>query len=87
MNIEKLLRSPGRLRVLKYILEKGQVNITKVIRDTGLPHKLVSKYVKEFEEEGIVSERRYGRLRIIEANLLDPKVSALKYLIRELEEL
>jgi DNA-binding transcriptional ArsR family regulator len=87
LNVEKILRSPGRIRVLKYVLERGQVNITKLIRDTGLPHKLVSKYIKELEEEGIVSERRYGRLRIIEANLLDPKVSALKDIIKELESL
>ncbi len=87
MNLEKILRSPGRIKVLRYILDKGQVNITRIIRETGLPHKLVSKYVKEFEEAGIVSERRYGRLRIVEANLLDPKVSALKEIIKELEKL
>ncbi len=81
------MKSPGRLRVLRYVLNKGQVNITKLIRETGLPHKLVDKYIRELEEEGIVSERRYGRLRIVEANLLDPKVSALREIIRELEKL
>ncbi len=87
MNLEKILRSPGRIKVLHYILDKGQVNITRIIRETGLPHKLVSKYIKELEEVGIVSERRYGRLRVIEANLLDPKVSALREIIKELEKL
>jgi len=87
LDIEKLLRSPGRIRVLRVILERGQINVSRLARETGLHHRIVSKYIEEFRSMGIVDERRYGRLRVIEANLLDPKVAALRRILRELEKL
>lgn len=67
--------------MLKVILQHGQINITRLARETGLHHRLVSRYISEFEEEGIVTVRRIGRLRIIEANLYKPEVSLLRDLI------
>lgn len=87
MDIEQLLRSRGRVRVLKVVLERGQINISRLARETGLHHRIVSKYIEEFKSMGIVSERRYGRLRVIEANLLDSRIGALRRLLRELEKL
>ncbi|MCE4621036.1 MAG: ArsR family transcriptional regulator [Desulfurococcales archaeon] len=87
MDLEQLLRSRGRVRVLKVVLEKGQINISRLARETGLHHRIVSKYIEEFKSMGIVSEKRYGRLRVIEANLLDPRIGALRRLLRELEKL
>lgn len=87
MDLEQLLRSRGRVRVLKVVLERGQINISRLARETGLHHRIVSKYIEEFKSMGIVSEKRYGRLRVIEANLLDPRIGALRRLLRELEKL
>ena len=87
MDLEQLLRSRGRVRVLKVVLERGQINVSRLARETGLHHRIVSKYIEEFKSMGIVSEKRYGRLRVIEANLLDPRIGALRRLLRELEKL
>jgi DNA-binding transcriptional ArsR family regulator len=87
LDIEVLFESKGRFRVLRYLLREGQANISRIVRETGLPHRLVKKHLEQLVRHGIVVERRYGRLRLFEVNLEDPRISATKNLIRELEEL
>ncbi len=87
MGVEILFESKGRFRVIRYLLEEGQANISKIVKNTGLPHRLVVKHLRELERHGIVEEKRYGRLRLFEVNLEDPRISATKNLIRELERI
>jgi DNA-binding transcriptional ArsR family regulator len=47
----------------------------------------VVKHLEELKRMGLVEERRYGRLRIYEINLRDPRVSALRDIIRSLESI
>ncbi len=83
VKIEDVLSSKGRIRVLKTILKYGAVNVNTIVRETGLSHKLVSKYINELHNAGLVWERRYGRLRIIEARQDDPRIIMLKMLLSE----
>ena len=87
MDIEVLFESKGRFRVLRFLLQEGQANISRIVRETGLPHRLVKKHLEELSKQGIVKERRYGRLRLFEVNLEDPRISATKNLIEELEKI
>ncbi|MEB3764896.1 MAG: winged helix-turn-helix domain-containing protein [Desulfurococcales archaeon] len=86
MDLEKLC-SPGRIRILRYLLEEGQANVTRIVRETGLHHKQVQHHMKVLEELGIVEERKYGRLRVYVANLTDPRIAALRDILRELDSL
>lgn len=83
MGIENVLSSKGRIRVIKILLKYGATNINTLIRESGLTHKLVTKYISELKEENLVVERRYGRLRVVEINYQNPKVSMLKMLLEE----
>ncbi|MCE4606166.1 MAG: ArsR family transcriptional regulator [Desulfurococcales archaeon] len=83
MGIEDILTSKGRIRVIKVLLKYGATNINTLIRESGLTHRLVNKYITELKEENLVTERRYGRLRVIEINYQNPKVSMLKMLLEE----
>lgn len=85
--MEELLASKGRVKILKILLEEGQVNITRLVRETGLHHRLVVKHIEELKRMGIVIERRYGRMRVVEVNLGDPRISALRELLKNLESL
>jgi len=86
MSLEELLSSKGRVRILRILLEEGQVNVTRLVRVTGLHHRLVVKHLEELKRMGLVEERRYGRLRVYEVNFKDPRVSALRELLRSLEK-
>ncbi|MEB3773484.1 MAG: ArsR family transcriptional regulator [Desulfurococcales archaeon] len=87
MDIEEVFGSRGRIRVFKYLLEEGYANISRIARETRLHYKIVRKYLEEFKALGLVEERRYGRLRIYALNLSDPRIGALKDLLRELERI
>lgn len=87
MDIEWLFGSKGRLKVLKFLLEEGHSNITRIVKETGLTYRTVTRHLEELKKEGLVVERRYGRLRIFEANLSNPRVGAIRDIIRELEKL
>ncbi len=87
MTIEVLFESKGRFRVVRYLLEHGQANISRIVRGTRLPHRLVEKHLEALVEAGIVRERRIGKLRVFEVNLDDPRILLTRDLLRELERI
>ncbi|MGC9209969.1 MAG: winged helix-turn-helix domain-containing protein [Acidilobus sp.] len=87
MDLERLLSSRGKVRVLKVLLREGQANITRIVKETGLNHTLVERHLKDLVDMGIVQERKYGRMRVFMVDLRDPKVSGLYEIIRQLESL
>ncbi len=87
MDVERLLSSKGRVKILKLLLDKGQLNISRIVKETKLHHKLVVRHLNELIDMGLVVERRYGRLRLFEADLTNPRISAIREILRELERL
>jgi len=87
MDLERLLSSKGRIRILKLLFSEGQANISRIIKETGLHYRLAMRHLEELKRLGIVAEKKYGKLRIFEVDLTDPKISALKELLDRLEKL
>ncbi|MEM2005726.1 MAG: winged helix-turn-helix domain-containing protein [Zestosphaera sp.] len=79
--LEDVLLSRARVRVLKIVFSKGEANISQVVRETGLNHKLVSKHLKHLVDAGLVEEVRIGRLRLFRPNWLNPKARIVEELI------
>ena len=84
MRLEDICHPVG-VRILRYVLDNGQANITRISRDLGLHHSVVRRHLERFTELGLLEERRYERLHIYTARLRDPRVAALKRLLDELE--
>jgi DNA-binding transcriptional ArsR family regulator len=84
VEVEEILGSKGRIKILKILFRDGYANITRIVRETGLHHRLVVKHLEDLKRMGIVEERRYGRMRIYYVNLSDPRVSALREALRAL---
>ena len=87
VDLERVFGNPGRIKVLRFLLEEGYSNITRIVRETGLPYKSVVRHLRVLQDEGLVVERRYGRLRVFEVDLSNPRIGAIRDLIRELEKL
>jgi len=87
MDAEELLCKSGRIRVLKALLENGSMNITRLVKETGLHYRVVLSHIEYLKQLGLVEERRYGKLRIVEVNFGDPRVVALREILRSLEAL
>uniref|UniRef100_A0A7J3ZMC8 ArsR family transcriptional regulator n=1 Tax=Fervidicoccus fontis TaxID=683846 RepID=A0A7J3ZMC8_9CREN len=84
--MEDILSSKGRVRVLRILYHFGEVNITKVVRESRLNHKSVVKHLQILVKAGIVSERTVGRSKLYSINFTNPKTIALRDILSVLEE-
>ncbi|MGC9121829.1 MAG: hypothetical protein ACP5HP_02695 [Thermogladius sp.] len=54
-----------RKLVIETLRKHGELNITKLSRLTGIHFSVLEKIIVELVEQGVVEEKRYGRLRIV----------------------
>ena len=66
VDAEEVLGSRGRNRVLRVLSESGELNISVVIRRTGLYYTSVERHLVKLEKLGLVREKRYGKIRIFQ---------------------
>lgn len=66
--VEKLMGSRGRIRVLKALAEKGELNITQLSREVGMNHGCVHGHIDKLKELGLVREKWYGKVWMLEAD-------------------
>ena len=58
--------SVGRLKILETLVEEGGLNISQLSRRTGMNHISVDRHVRKLGDMGLVIEKRYGNIRMIE---------------------
>jgi len=79
--IENVLSSKGRVRILKVLVEVGELNITEIARRAGLHFAAASRHLETLEKIGLVEEKKFGKIRIFSFKLEDPRVKAIKDLM------
>lgn len=65
-DVEEILGSRGRIRVLKVLSESRELNISEIGRRTGLNYSSVERHLSKLRELGLIKEKRYGKIRIFE---------------------
>ena len=78
MEVEQVLSSRGRVKMLKVLMEAGELNISELVRRAGLNHSAASAHIEALKQAGLLEEKQFGRIRILKARLEDPRVQALK---------
>ena len=63
--IEEALGSRGRIRILRVLARKGQVNMSRLARESGLSYESTKSHVDRLRELGLVEVRRVGRVVLI----------------------
>jgi predicted transcriptional regulator len=81
MELEEVLSSKSRMKILKLIYQLGQLNVSDVARRLKLNFVSTSKHLKVLESEGILQERTYGRVRMYRFNEGSAKAKALQNLL------
>jgi len=66
-DVEELLGSRGRVRVLRVLAESRELNISEVGRRTGMNYTSVERHLEALRGMGLLREKRYGKIRIYEA--------------------
>jgi DNA-binding transcriptional ArsR family regulator len=78
--------SKPRMKILKLIARLGELNVSDVARRIGVNFTTTSRHLKVLEEEGILQQRVYGRIRMYRFNQASPKAKAVQNLIETWEQ-
>ena len=77
MDLEKLLASSCRRKILKVLWEIDRGNVMELVRKVNSTYSQVNANLHILAEEGIIKDKRCGRLRIIKLNKENPKTALL----------
>lgn len=77
LELERLMSSYGRTKVLTVMLETGELNISEIMRRSGLSHGATAKHLEFLTRSGILTEKRFNRIRIFRLDQSNPITGAL----------
>jgi len=63
-NIENLLGSRARVKILKLLAKNKEMSISQIIRDTKLNHTSVKYHLAYLKSNNLVQEKIFGRIKI-----------------------
>jgi DNA-binding transcriptional ArsR family regulator len=86
MELEEVFSSKSRVKILKFIYQLGQLNVSDVARRSKLNYASTSEHLKILKSEGILQERTYGRVRMYRFNEGSAKAKAIQNLIETWEQ-
>lgn len=65
MSLDNLLNSKVKRRIIRVLWKIGSTNIMDLARRTNSTYNQLIPHLVALEKEGVVSEHRYGRMRMI----------------------
>lgn len=77
MNLERLLTSSCRQKILKELSRVKKIHIMGLVRNINSTYIEVNRNIKILEKEGIVTDQRVGRMRMLRLNHENPKTKTL----------
>ncbi|KKN39632.1 hypothetical protein LCGC14_0741370 [marine sediment metagenome] len=76
--VEDVLGSRARVKIIKALAFDEELTISLLIRKTRLNYVIAMKHLKKLESLNLISEKRFGRIRIYRYNIENPKARSLK---------
>jgi DNA-binding transcriptional ArsR family regulator len=80
-----ILASSCRCRILRVLWRLGRANVMELVRRVNSTYSQVNPNLQILQEEGIVSDEHYGRMRIVRLNKENPKTTILLQALKLLE--
>jgi DNA-binding transcriptional ArsR family regulator len=72
------MSSYGRTKVLTIMLDAGELNISEITRRSGLSHSAAARHLEFLTNSGILTEKRFNRIRIFRVDQTCPLAGALE---------
>jgi DNA-binding transcriptional ArsR family regulator len=69
--------------VLTVLLESGELNISEITRRSGLSHSSAARHLEFLASAGLITEKRFNRIRIFRVDHESPYVVALNRLLSD----
>jgi predicted transcriptional regulator len=83
MSIETVFSSKGRVKILRILVEIGELNISEIARRAKLNYTTTNQHLQVLETSGIVRHKNFGRIRIFRFNNENPRAKSIRELIEE----
>ncbi len=69
--------------MLTVLLESGELNISEITRRSGLSHSAAARHLEFLAKAGLITEKRFNRIRIFRVDHGSPYVAALNRLLSD----
>ncbi|MHA1238224.1 MAG: ArsR/SmtB family transcription factor [Candidatus Odinarchaeia archaeon] len=78
ISIEEFFSSKGKVKIMKILVEEGELNISEITRRAGLNHKTTMQHLQFLKSTGLVQEKIFGRIKIYRLKEENFKAKVLK---------
>ena len=85
MDVEDVFSSKLRIKILKILMQVGELNVSGIARRLGVNYNTTSKHLKVLEDEGILQHKVFGRIRLYRLNEHSPKAKGVQNLMEAWE--
>ena len=85
MDVEDVFSSKLRMKILKILMQVGELNVSEIARRLGVNYNTTSKHLKVLEDEGILQHKVFGRMRLYRLNEHSPKAKGVQNLMEAWE--
>lgn len=79
-SLEKIFSSKGRIKIVKVLVEVGELNISEIAKRANLNYSTTNQHLNFLEKAGLVQEKIFGRIRIYRFRTESIKAQAIKNL-------
>jgi DNA-binding transcriptional ArsR family regulator len=79
--VEEIFSSKGRVKILRLLVEIGELNISEIAKRAGLNYATANQHLNILEKAGLVLHKSFGRIRIYRLNEGNTYATAVKTLI------
>ncbi len=68
LQVEALFSSYGRVKIMSIMMESNELNISEITRRSGISHSSVEAHLEFLVAIGLLTEKRFNRIRIFRVN-------------------
>jgi len=86
MMVENIFSSKGRVKILRLLVEIGELNISEIARRAGLNYATTNQHLSVLEDSGLIRHKSFGRIRIYRLDESNSHAKAVKELIENWEQ-
>lgn len=78
MSIEDVFSSRGRVKIMRILVEIGELNISEIARRAGLNYATTNQHLEALENYGLIQHKKFGRIRIFRFNEANSRANLIK---------
>jgi predicted transcriptional regulator len=84
MDLEMLMASSCRRRILRVLSRTGRINVMTLVRMVNSTYNQVNSNLHILQKEGIVFDEHFGRIRVIRLNSENQRTLLLLHVLKTL---